>query len=96
MVRTTHADGEVLQEVSSLPGKDMKKSIIVLVSALRAVVVLGGIALFSMAAYTAHSDFCASCHIMQKPYKRWAASVHGEKEVACVECHYAPGLYRHP
>ncbi|MCA9245455.1 MAG: NapC/NirT family cytochrome c [Planctomycetales bacterium] len=41
---------------------------------------------------TSKADFCASCHIMEPYYASWSADLHGSKlDVACVECHYAPG-----
>jgi nitrate/TMAO reductase-like tetraheme cytochrome c subunit len=41
---------------------------------------------------TSQSQFCSSCHIMEPYYETWTADAHGAKlEVACVECHYAPG-----
>lgn len=41
---------------------------------------------------TSQPTFCASCHIMQPYYESWQADLHGGKlDVACVECHYAPG-----
>lgn len=41
---------------------------------------------------TSKPEFCGSCHIMEPYYASWHADVHGGKlEVACVECHYAPG-----
>jgi len=39
---------------------------------------------------TTRPKFCRSCHIMEPYYDSWAASSH--KNVACVECHYEPGL----
>jgi nitrate/TMAO reductase-like tetraheme cytochrome c subunit len=39
--------------------------------------------------YTSQPDFCGTCHIMKKPYDSWAKSNHNN--VACVDCHYAPG-----
>ena len=46
-----------------------------------------------MAEYkTSQPQFCSSCHIMEPYYETWEADVHGAKlEVACVDCHYAPG-----
>lgn len=42
--------------------------------------------------HTAQPEFCASCHNMVPYYESWEADLHGKKlEVACVECHYAPG-----
>jgi nitrate/TMAO reductase-like tetraheme cytochrome c subunit len=62
------------------------------------VIALVVIALFSLlslnyAEYrTSQSSFCASCHIMTPYYETWQADMHGAKlDVACVECHYAPG-----
>jgi nitrate/TMAO reductase-like tetraheme cytochrome c subunit len=41
---------------------------------------------------TSQPQFCSSCHIMEPYYDTWGTDVHGSKlEVACVECHYAPG-----
>src|SRR6516225_8596505 len=41
---------------------------------------------------TSQPEFCGSCHIMKPYYESWHADVHGGKlEIACVECHYAPG-----
>lgn len=41
---------------------------------------------------TSKPEFCGSCHIMKSYYESWHADVHGGKlEVACVDCHYAPG-----
>lgn len=40
--------------------------------------------------YTARSEFCNSCHIMEPFYRSWQESAH--KDVACIECHYEPGV----
>jgi nitrate/TMAO reductase-like tetraheme cytochrome c subunit len=41
---------------------------------------------------TSRPDFCASCHNMVPYYDSWSADIHGAKlDVACVDCHYAPG-----
>jgi nitrate/TMAO reductase-like tetraheme cytochrome c subunit len=41
---------------------------------------------------TSTPQFCASCHIMTPYYESWHKDLHGGKlDVACVECHYAPG-----
>ena len=41
---------------------------------------------------TSKPEFCGSCHIMTSYYDSWHADVHGRKlEIACIECHYAPG-----
>ena len=39
---------------------------------------------------TAHPRFCTSCHYMDEYYESWQHSSH--KDVACVECHYDPGI----
>jgi nitrate/TMAO reductase-like tetraheme cytochrome c subunit len=44
----------------------------------------------SAAWYTSRSQFCNSCHIMEPYYNSWKASSH--KDVACIECHFAPGF----
>lgn len=52
-----------------------------------------GIGLLGFAEHrTAQPDFCGSCHIMEPYYASWTADLHGGKmDIACVECHYAPG-----
>jgi nitrate/TMAO reductase-like tetraheme cytochrome c subunit len=63
-----------------------------LVITILAFVVLSG-ALVGVAEHrTSKPEFCGSCHIMEPYFESWHADVHGGKlEVACVECHYAPG-----
>ena len=39
---------------------------------------------------TSTPRFCGSCHIMKPYYESWRHSSH--KNVACVECHIAPGV----
>ena len=42
--------------------------------------------------HTSQPNFCGSCHIMGPYYDSWAADIHGGKlDIACVDCHYAPG-----
>jgi nitrate/TMAO reductase-like tetraheme cytochrome c subunit len=61
--------------------------------------VVGGLVLLlgsSLVGYAEHKtsqpQFCNSCHIMGPYYDTWTADLHGAKlDVACVECHYAPG-----
>jgi nitrate/TMAO reductase-like tetraheme cytochrome c subunit len=57
------------------------------------VLVIGGAALIGVAEHrTQQPQFCASCHIMEPYYATWETDVHGAKlDVACVDCHYAPG-----
>ena len=39
---------------------------------------------------TAQPRFCITCHYMDPYYKQWKSSSH--HKVACVKCHYAPGI----
>lgn len=65
----------------------MKKIVLIV---LAIIVVLAVAAIVATENYTARSQFCgATCHIMKKPYESWKTSKH--KDVACVDCHYAPG-----
>jgi nitrate/TMAO reductase-like tetraheme cytochrome c subunit len=52
-----------------------------------------GVALLGYAEHrTSQANFCASCHIMEPYYESWKGDIHGSKlDIACVECHYAPG-----
>lgn len=59
---------------------------------LLALVILAGTLLAVAEHRTSKPEFCGSCHIMEPYYATWHADPHGGKlEVACVECHYAPG-----
>ncbi|UCE79011.1 MAG: NapC/NirT family cytochrome c [Nitrospiraceae bacterium] len=71
-----------------------KVLILILLAGISIAIVIGLI--FGMEAYTSTAKFCGTtCHIMQKPYKSWKKDIkHFEEEVACIECHYAPGEKR--
>ena len=58
-----------------------------------AVLLVLGVALLALAEYeTGKPQFCGSCHIMEPYYQSWQADLHGGKlDVACIDCHYAPG-----
>lgn len=59
---------------------------------LAILLVLGGGLLLVAEHRTSQPEFCGSCHVMEPYYESWHADMHGAKlEVACVECHYAPG-----
>src|SRR5262245_44229012 len=65
---------------------------------IRVAIVLAVLAVLSMSLIgyaehrTSQPQFCASCHIMEPYYGSWQADLHGGKlDIACVECHYAPG-----
>ncbi len=70
----------------------MKNGILLIIVLIIFIAVIG---VFSVESYTAQPSFCGTkCHIMDKPYTSWQTSKHGKagkEEVACVDCHYAPG-----
>ncbi|MFQ6131178.1 MAG: cytochrome c3 family protein [Armatimonadota bacterium] len=39
---------------------------------------------------TSHPRFCVTCHYMRPYYEAWQTSSHSD--VACLECHYPPGV----
>lgn len=51
-------------------------------------VMLGGGIWF--AEYSMQPEFCRSCHLMEPYYQAWHESTHND--VACVQCHFVPGL----
>jgi len=55
-----------------------------------AVLALGGLAGTGLWHVSASPKFCNSCHIMGPYVDAWKTSKHNA--VACVECHYPPGL----
>lgn len=57
------------------------------------VLLVAGTAFLGVAEHqTSQPEFCGSCHIMEPYHESWQADLHGGKlEIACVECHYAPG-----
>ncbi|MBI1900709.1 MAG: NapC/NirT family cytochrome c [Planctomycetia bacterium] len=68
------------------------RRLLVLAIVLSALLLLGTGGLQYAEYRTSQAQFCASCHIMEPYYDSWHNDVHGEKlQVACVECHYAPG-----
>ncbi|MBI5663791.1 MAG: NapC/NirT family cytochrome c [Nitrospirae bacterium] len=65
-----------------------KKWVLIILAAVVIIIVSG---IIGAEFYTSQPSFCGSCHIMKKYYNQWTKDKHGEKGVACVECHYAPG-----
>lgn len=53
-------------------------------------VILMAVGTVGFVEYSAQPSFCTNCHIMQPYYDSWATSTHNH--VACIECHYAPGI----
>ena len=59
---------------------------------LGALCLLGGAFVGVAEHHTAQPSFCTSCHVMEPYYATWKADTHGGRlNVACVDCHYAPG-----
>lgn len=58
-----------------------------------------GLLVYSAEIYTSRPDFCGlQCHPMKSPYDSWRKDKHKtgahtkiKEDVACVDCHYAPG-----
>jgi hypothetical protein len=71
----------------------MKKKALLIVLIAVAVIAIGGIAAFFAAeSYTGRASFCGTkCHIMKPNYDTYKKDIHSKKDVACVDCHYAPG-----
>jgi nitrate/TMAO reductase-like tetraheme cytochrome c subunit len=68
-----------------------KRRLLRLAIVLAAIVLLGTGSFKIADHHTSQSTFCASCHLMEPYYETWQADRHGELDIACVECHYAPG-----
>lgn len=67
----------------------MNKKAVLVVLAVIAVIAVSGI--IGAEYYTSRPQFCGSCHIMKKHYDQWKKDKHAKENVACVDCHYAPG-----
>ena len=52
--------------------------------------VLGAAGTVGFLEYSAQPGFCDNCHNMVPYYQSWLNSSHNT--VACIECHYAPGI----
>lgn len=64
--------------------------LLAIVIILLAAAAFGGYRLYH---YTEHNPkFCASCHIMDEAYSKWAASIH--RNVNCHDCHQLPYMER--
>jgi nitrate/TMAO reductase-like tetraheme cytochrome c subunit len=77
----------------SAPGPDGQRrgqrGLIVLIG-IGVLVVLAAVGGAGLWHVSASPQFCNSCHIMRPYVDAWAASRHAP--VACVQCHYPPGL----
>jgi nitrate/TMAO reductase-like tetraheme cytochrome c subunit len=70
-------------------GVRLRRGTVVLIGVVLLIVLVavGGAGLWHV---SASPRFCNSCHIMRPYVDAWHASKHAE--VACVQCHYPPGL----
>ncbi len=73
-----------------MPRFSLGRVLAVLAVGLAALVVLGGGGSYVALKVTTKPEFCATCHIMEPYVESWRASSH--RDVACVDCHYEPGL----
>ncbi len=70
----------------------MKKKLLLINFALILILLVAGIIAVIMGSeyYTTRPEFYGSCHMMKRYYDSWKNSAHGEKDIACLVCHYAP------
>ncbi|MBI4376172.1 MAG: NapC/NirT family cytochrome c [Elusimicrobia bacterium] len=68
-----------------------RRKLLLLLGGLGLLLALGGTG--GLVKYSESPKFCSSCHIMLPYYDAWKTSKH--KDVACVECHYPPGMNKH-
>ncbi len=66
----------------------MKKKIFLIILAL--IGVLAVLSIMGSNYYASQPEFCGSCHMMKNYYDSWKSSKHGEEDIACLACHYAP------
>lgn len=67
-----------------------KKLVAALLPAGILAVILLSVGTIGMVEFSSSPAFCQSCHNMKPYYASWQASSH--REVACIECHIAPGI----
>ncbi len=71
------------------PRRPRRRGLIILIG-VGVLVVLGAVGGAGLWHVSASPQFCNSCHIMRPYVDAWTASKHAP--VACVQCHYPPGL----
>ncbi len=76
-------------QVRRRPHADHRRRRLVLV-VLGGLLVVGAVGLAGLWQVSASPQFCNSCHIMEPYVQAWKVSKHAA--VACVDCHYPPGL----
>jgi hypothetical protein len=64
-----------------------KKTLLIMLALVAALVVF---AIMGSDYYASQPEFCGSCHMMKSYYDSWKSSKHGEENIACLACHYAP------
>jgi nitrate/TMAO reductase-like tetraheme cytochrome c subunit len=70
----------------------LKRWLVRITAVLVALLVVGAALIGFAEHHTSQAQFCSSCHIMEPYYDTWESDIHGSKlNVACVDCHYAPG-----
>jgi len=67
-----------------------RRFFLISITGLAVLIPVGGGATFLAMEVTTKPIFCRSCHNMEPYYDSWANSSH--RDVACVDCHYEPGL----
>jgi nitrate/TMAO reductase-like tetraheme cytochrome c subunit len=66
----------------------MKKKTLLIMLALGAALVV--FTIMGSDYYASQPEFCGSCHMMKSYYDSWKSSKHGEENISCLACHYAP------
>jgi hypothetical protein len=82
----------------------MNKRYLMIGAGIGGVLLFAAIVLFASEKYTARAVFCGTrCHTMTSPYETWKKDKHKagphskiKHDVACVDCHYAPGAKSTP
>jgi hypothetical protein len=75
----------------------VKKKLTIIGAVFGIVIICAAAAIFAAERYTSSSGFCTQCHIMKAAVETWKKDKHKmgshskiEKDVDCIECHYAP------
>ncbi len=75
----------------------MKKKLTIIGAVFGIMIICVAAVIFAAERYTSSSAFCTQCHIMKTAVETWKKDKHKmgshskiEKDVDCIECHYAP------
>lgn len=81
----------------------MKKRLTIIAAVFGVLIICVVTIIFAAEQYTSSSAFCTKCHIMKTAVDTWKKDKHKkgshskiEKDVDCIECHYAPGDNMNP